>query len=78
MIMRNTWIGWHVWPFNQDFQISLKKNLTTTYETNSRLVNNTVGESDIFAAKKILSRVEAMCAEKADKIIQVLLGSGLH
>jgi hypothetical protein len=37
--MRNTWIGWHVWPFNQDFQISLKKNLTRTYETNSRLVN---------------------------------------
>ena len=44
--------------------------MTTTYETNnSRLVNNTVGESEIFAAKKILSRVEAMCAEKADKII---------
>ena len=39
------------------------------YEKNSRLVNNTVGECDIFAAKKILSRVEAMCAEKADKII---------
>ena len=54
------------------------------YETNSRLVNNTVGECDIFAAKKILSRVEAMCAEKADKIIITklykcyLLGSGVH